>query len=135
MIEKICLIPSCITSLLLLQFLLIDGHHLPWIFNGSTSKGTWPIQAGRIAQETNQPYPALVAAIQGLNFYDLLLYLAGGVCEGFMSLHVGVDPHSCVFTLAFHDFLVRNIILVIAPGQVVDGSAIQHFHHANTHVD
>ena len=42
-----------------------------------------------------------------------------------LRLHVRVDPHPLVLTLPFQDLLVRDVILMVAPCEVIDGSPIQ----------
>ena len=59
-----------------------------------------------------------------------MLYLRCGVFERLVTLHVAVDPHSLVFLLPLHHISMVKVMLVVAPGQVVDGGLVQHGHHS-----
>ena len=47
-----------------------------------------------------------------------------------MVFHVAVDPHPLVLLLSLHHLLVFQVVLVVAPDDVVDGGGVQNLHHA-----
>mmetsp|Transcript_177820 Transcript_177820/g.570264 ORF Transcript_177820/g.570264 Transcript_177820/m.570264 type:complete len:263 (-) Transcript_177820:107-895(-) len=120
-----------VAPLLLLQLLLEDPHGLPRILDLGSAEGTGFVQGRGVREDTDHSDPAPVGAVRRDDVDYLGFNLTARVLEGLVGRHVGVDPAALKLPLPPQDIGVPDVVLMVAPCQVVDGRGIQHAHHAS----